>query len=175
MKPETDTASSPLGFMERLFWLLGFICEIFLVVMVVLTTVEITLRLALNMSPNLSEEVCGYLLVGVSFFGFGVATLKGQLLRVDFLITRRSPRTQLILNIVFETIALAVSSVVFYQLTRMVISTFSRANVSDTWLQTPLFIPQMAMPVGMAGVIYALAYRIVSGVRQLKQSGQNVD
>ena len=175
MEPKILETQEPTSIVGRFFSFLGFICELFLAAMVVLTTLEVLLRVSTGVSLNISEELCGYLLVGVSFFSFGIATFKGQLLRVDLMIARLSLRMQIMITFVFETVSLLVSVVVFYQVLKMALSTLSRGNVSDTWLQMPLFIPQFAMPLGMAGVIYALIHRLARGVSQLKKSQRHVD
>ena len=137
------------------------LCEIAIVVLALLTTLEVICREFLGVSLMVSDEVGGYLLVAITFLGIGVALGSGALFRVAFLIDRLSPGMKRAVELLFNLLALLVSVILDWQMIRLVEASYERGVVAATILATPLYIPQSVTVIGMTGVVVVLVCQIL--------------
>ena len=134
-----------------------------------ITAAEVIARSFFDVSFELADELGGYLLVAAVFLGLGPALAGGVMLRVEMVEQRLPATVRRVLDVVFHLLALAVSCIAFFWIWQHVASSMRRETVAATWLETPLWIPQLAMPAGMALLIATL---LVSLVRSLRGHGQ---
>jgi TRAP-type transport system small permease protein len=134
---------------------------------VLLITTDVLLRNTINVSILISDEVSGYLMVSMVFFGAGHSLRTGSFLRIEFILVALPERVKASVNIIFDVLALAVSFTLFYELVALVFSTWERKMYAATLIQTPLWIPQLAMPLGSAILICALLLNLNDNVALL--------
>lgn len=158
--PEANTA-----FVRLMRWQ-KWLCGGLIVVMAMLIAAEVVSRELFDRSLQVTHELAGYLLVTVAFLGFGVSLYEQALFRVDFLFARLSARARNHVQILFDLLSLGFCLVLEYQLVAFVVSSFTRGYREATELATPLFIPQIAMPIGIAMTIVVLVSQVTSGVRR---------
>lgn len=170
-RPEAGKVASPGNSLSRAFGRLmlmqKWLCGALIVAMAVLITAEVVSREVFDRSLHVTHEMAGYLLVTVAFLGFGVSLHERALFRVDFLFRRLSVRKQDLVQIAFDLVALGASLILEYQLILLVVSSYTRGFREATVLATPLFIPQLAMPVGIGLMIVVLLGQVVTGVGRL--------
>lgn len=130
-----------------------------------ITAAEVIARSFFNVSFELADELGGYLLVAAVFLGLGPALAGGAMLRVEMVEQRLPAPVRRMLDVVFHLLALAVSCIAFFWIWQHVASSIRRETVAATWLETPLWIPQLAMPAGMALLIATLLVSLVRSVR----------
>lgn len=135
--------------------------------LVVLVASEVIARGLFNVSLMLADEYSGYIVVALVFLGIPYALFHDALLRVDFLFERLRGRKREVLALIFDIVSLAVTLVLGFYLTRMVITTFERGTFSSTPAMTPLWIPQAVMPLGILLIVVILLARLVKRVRIL--------
>lgn len=143
------------------------VCALALVAMIVLIGAEALARNILHTSLQMADEVGGYLLVAVSFLSLSVAEAHGAYHRVELVQARLSPRARLISSIVFDLLSLATCLVLTWQLTRLVLNSWHTEDVAPTPLLTPLWLPQVTMPIGIALLCYSLLRTIAAKLRRL--------
>jgi TRAP-type C4-dicarboxylate transport system permease small subunit len=150
------------GFTARLLRLNMAWCELLVLAMMLVIAVDVFTRAAFGYSWQMSEEIAGYLLVALVFCSLSIAARDGAMLRVDFLFVRLAPRVQQLLDRAYAVLGLAFVGLWTYQLGRLVWSSYTREMVSNSAYPVPLWIPQVAMPVGAALLFVALV-AIISG------------
>jgi len=126
----------------------GIACEAALVIMMLLITAEVAVRSLFNYSLQFTDELSGYLLVVVTFLG--ISLKEGAVFRVDFLYRRLAERVRTALELVFRVLALVFAVLLDYQVIRLVVSSYERDVTAPTLLATPLYVPQIIMPVGVS-------------------------
>ncbi len=126
------------------------IAQIATVAMVVLITSDVIARNLFKVSLLISDEISGYLLVAMTFFGIAYGLRTGSLLRIEFILFAMPPRLRKVADVVYDLLALALSCIFLYTFIRLVLSTWDRHMVAPTLIETPLWIPQLAMPLGCA-------------------------
>lgn len=119
-----------------------------LVCLVTLVCSEAFLRGALNYSLGFAEEVTGYCVVFLTFFGAALALRGSAMFQVHFLLDKWPETTRRWLIRIFVVIALIICVVLVWKTKDLTLSSFSRGKFAPTVLRTPLWIPQIILPLG---------------------------
>jgi TRAP-type C4-dicarboxylate transport system permease small subunit len=88
-------------------------------------------------------------------------------LQIEFLINRLSTRQNRLFQVFLTLLALIYSLIVEYKLITYTWSSYSAGIVSISISQTPLFIPQLSMPLGMMVLILELLKEAVQYTDEL--------
>lgn len=94
------------------------------------------------------EEVVGYLLAAFTLFGLAHTLLSGNILRVEILYNRLSPKARDRADLVFSLVALVYLIILEYQLIRLVLTSHRREIVSVTMISFPVWVPQALVAAG---------------------------
>lgn len=121
-----------------------------LIILTALISLEVILRQVFNVSMLIVDELSGYLLVLLTFFGANHALRTGSLLRVDIFYNRMSKRGRRWADATFDLVCCLFCAILTYYFGRLVWSSIVNDVVSSTMANTSLFIPQLAMPLGTA-------------------------
>jgi TRAP-type C4-dicarboxylate transport system permease small subunit len=143
------------------------ICALFLIVSIVLIAAEAIARNLFAFSFQITDEVCGYLLVALTFLSMSVAEAHGAFHRVEMVQTRLSRAGRLVTQLLFDLMSLLASALVTWQLYRLTINSWHSDDVAPTPLHTPLWLPQSTMAIGMALLCIALVRAMVTKARLL--------
>jgi TRAP-type C4-dicarboxylate transport system permease small subunit len=149
------------------------ICAMFLLASIVLIAAEAVARNLFATSFQITDEICGYLLVAVTFLSMSVAEAHGAFHRVELVQARLTFRVRLVWQLVFDLISLVASALVTWQLCRLVSNSWHAEDVAPTPLQTPLWLPQSAMAIGMALLCFALLRTMLTKVVLLRRGHQS--
>jgi TRAP-type C4-dicarboxylate transport system permease small subunit len=132
------------------------ICEVAILAMAAIVILEIVSRNLFNYSFEMSDELGGYIIVGITFMSLPVCQVYRSYHHVQFLQARLSPRMQALSHVLFDLLSLLFCVVLVWQLTRFVLTTYRSEDVAPTLLATPLWIPQAIMPIGMVAATISL-------------------
>lgn len=141
------------------------LAALMIVAMAGITAAEVIARSFFDISFEVADELGGYLLVATVFLGLGPALAGGAMLRVEMVEERLPAPVRRVLDVAFHLGALIVSAIALYWIWRQVESSFRRETVSATWLEVPIWLPQAAMPLGMALLIATLLAGLVHRLR----------
>src|SRR6185437_11271559 len=110
---ELEAAFHPVpSLLERLCML---ICEIGIIVMAIIVLVEIFTRNVMGFSFEASEELGGYIIVGISFLSLPVCHVYRSYHHVQFVQSRLSPRMRALSHVLFDVLALAFCLLMVWQ------------------------------------------------------------
>ena len=129
-------------------------------------------RYVLNRPVGWSEEVSVYLMIWAAFLGAGYTMLKDGHIGVDILCRKLSPQAQAWLNSAKYLTAMAFLALLAVKGIEDCALSHKLGQVSISELAVPLFIPQLALPVG--AVLMALQI-LEKFLRQLLGLGQEDD
>jgi TRAP-type transport system small permease protein len=132
------------------------ICEVAILVMGGIVILEIVTRNLLGFSFEVSEELGGYIIVGITFLSLPVCQVYRAYHHVQFIQARLSLRLQALSHLLFDALSLLFCFVLLWQLTRFVATSYRSEDVAPTLLATPLWIPQALMPIGMLAATVSL-------------------
>jgi TRAP-type C4-dicarboxylate transport system permease small subunit len=144
------------------------VCSLFLMAMIVLIGAEAIARNVFATSLQVTDEIGGYLLVAMTFLSMSVAEAHGAFHRVELIQARVGKKVRMISQIVFDLMSLGASALVTWQLTRLTLNSWRAEDVAPTPLQTPLWLPQSTMAIGMALLCFALLRTIIAKAKRLR-------
>jgi TRAP-type C4-dicarboxylate transport system permease small subunit len=148
------------------------ICALFLIAMIILIGAEAIARNVFATSLQITDEIGGYLLVAMTFLSMSVAEAHGAFHRVELVQARLGQSARLVSQIIFDLMSLVASAFITWQLARLVMNSWRSEDVAPTPLQTPLWMPQTTMAIGMLLLCLALIRTITTKVRRLRRSVQ---
>jgi TRAP-type C4-dicarboxylate transport system permease small subunit len=149
------------------------LCALFLTTMIVLIASEAIARNVFSTSLQVTDEVGGYLLVATTFLSMSVAEAHGAFHRVELIQARLGHAMRMISQIVFDLMSLGAAVVVTWQLTRLTLNSWRAEDVAPTPLQTPLWLPQSTMAIGMALLCFALIRTILAKAKRVRGRPQS--
>lgn len=154
--------------MERLRTSTLFVSALAVILMAVMEMGEIISRSFFRFSFMIADEFAGYFLAIMVFMGLCNCYCKRSMVRVEVVYSmyEKYPRLKRAVDIAFVLIMLAHAGIVMYFSIRLNYTSFRRGVVSNSFLMTPLFIPQLFMSVGnVCFFLYVLldVYKIATG------------
>ena len=135
--------------------------------MVLLILAEVILRGVFNSTTEHSDELVGYLLVGLSFLSLALCQSRGAFHRVEILQMRLGPRGQAFSALIFDLVSFVYIAMTDWYFLQFVMSSYRREAMASTALGTPLWIPETVMIVGATMLLLALGKSIVEDLRKL--------
>jgi TRAP-type transport system small permease protein len=154
----------PFDLLERLSLWTSSIC---MIAMVLLMLAEIVLRSVFNSTTEHSDELVGYLLIGISFLSLALCQSRGAFHKVEMVQMRLGRGGRAFSALVFDLLAFVYIAVTDWYFLQFVMSSYRREAMASTTLATPLWIPETVMIVGATMLLLALGKSIVQDVRRL--------
>jgi TRAP-type C4-dicarboxylate transport system permease small subunit len=136
--------------------------------MMLIISAEVIARSLFGWSLLIMDELAGYLLVVMTFFGAAYCLREGALLRIELLFTAISPRASASLSVLFDLCALLLVLLFLHRQILFTWSTWSRGMVAPTLSEIPLWIPQIAIPIGGLLLSYGLVLEIRDGLLRMR-------
>jgi TRAP-type C4-dicarboxylate transport system permease small subunit len=121
----------------------------------------VIVRYLFNRPVGWSEELSTYLMVWAGFLGAACTLQKDGHIGVDVLSRRTAARTQIWLSMGRCAVGTAFCALLAWKGYESCSLSFMLGRVSISELQIPLFIPQMAVPVGAALLALQMLERLI--------------
>jgi TRAP-type C4-dicarboxylate transport system permease small subunit len=137
---------------------------VLLALMGVLMNVEIVSRYVFKTSTQIADEYSGYLFTWMTLFCFLAALRSGRLLRVEAAVNKMPRGLRRALEVVGAAVGAVSSLVLAYATWEVAAASLEFGSRSLQTSETPLFYPQVAMPVCLG--LLALGF-IETGLRNL--------
>lgn len=106
--------------------------------------------------PGLAQ-ICGFLLVGATFFGLAYTFIHHAHIRVTLLIGQLPPRYRVFVEVACLSVALALCLYLAFYLYQLLADSIAYGETSYGLLSIPLWLPQSAMLAGVVLFCLALA------------------
>lgn len=154
-----------LRFLDFLSRVAGWVAAGFVVLIVLLMGGEILSRSLLGKSTMVVSDYSGYFLVALVLFGLGFTLREDGHIRIKLVRMRLSETVGRVLDVL---IALGCAAMTIFALRaslRMVMASHRLDMRADTIAQTPFWIPQMVIPIGLALLFIQLLAFIIRRVR----------
>ena len=148
----------------------GLLAGVALLLSMIMVIVGVVARYILNVAVIFVDEYTGYLLVIMTFMALGYTLRTEGHIRVDLLTRVLSEKTQLYLNLMACLITMALTVLLIVQTWHRAWSSYKLNSVSTSPLETPLFIPQVFIPVGFCFLLVALVSFTAKTFRQLRET-----
>jgi TRAP-type C4-dicarboxylate transport system permease small subunit len=155
-----------LGLIDRACEIL---CGLALVTMIVMIGAEAIARNVFGFSLQITDEVGGYLLVAISFLSLPIAQSSGAFHHVELVQAKLPVQTRLLSAVIFDFLSLGGCGIIAWQLVDQEIAFWQTGDTAGTPLGTPLWLPQLVMPVGMVLFCIAIVRSIIRKLSLLRR------
>jgi len=150
--------------LDTLFRLLGVLGAFFVFATLAVEVTNIVGR-QLGYSMAGMDAYAGYCLAAGSFLAMGYALRSGDHIRVTLILQRLHGRTRWWMEVLCLVIATLLSGYFAWFAARLVWGSYSFNDISQNVDATPLWIPQLSMAVGLAGLALAFAEQLLYVLR----------
>jgi len=143
----------------------AYLASLILISLVVLILVEIFLRSTFDMSTMIADEYSGYLYLASIFLGLAYTFNEKAHIRINIISSRLNKKSNRIIDIVTGTITLFVLMFVFYRTVIFTYDSFELEMLSEAVSETPLYLTQLVMPIGILLFISSVLVFIIKGIK----------
>lgn len=154
---------------HRIALYIGDFAGLLLVAIVVLVNVEVVLRYVFGSSTLIADEYSGYFFVWMSLLGFGYAIEMGQFLRVEAFVERVQGAPRNILELLSAIVCATLAAITAYGCAVVFLINWRFGTPSVQPSATPLWLPQIVMPVAFAWLV--VLYTRIAAVRICRLAG----
>ncbi|HXZ37287.1 MAG TPA: TRAP transporter small permease [Thermodesulfobacteriota bacterium] len=152
---------------ERIAYVVGYGTGYILLGIIALTQIEVVTRYVLRQPLILCDELGGYSLLAITFLGLAYCAKEKGHIRITFLVERMSAKASgrvRVLTLILALIYIGIASKVSWD---FLILSVKRGMKSNSWLMTPLYWPQMVLPVGCTLFFLVLLVQLVRTIRDV--------
>ena len=110
---------------------------------------EVVMRGLFNAPTEWSIELSVYCVLIAGFLGMSVTYAAGKHIHVDIVVGSLSPRTRCFIEVFTTCVGIFFCAVFVMESFDMAMLSLEMDNTSPSTLHTPMWIPQMALPIGM--------------------------
>ena len=136
----------------------------FIFLMTLLITIDVLGR-AIGMPSYIADEMSGYLLIGIVFLGLGYTQRKGKHIQITILTRNLSGRKRRIIEIATLLLALVFIGWFTFSTIAPVIQNYQVNATSLSIIATPLWIPWLLIPLGLAILAIELIVELIQVLR----------
>lgn len=122
--------------------------SIFLLLIVALITIEIVLRALFNTSTLIADEYSAYMYVYVVMLGLAYTFQQNGHIKITLITSRLSVRLRNLFEIISLLFVLCILLFALFHSVKMVWDTYQLDMRADTIAETPLYLPEIALPTG---------------------------
>jgi TRAP-type C4-dicarboxylate transport system permease small subunit len=142
--------------------------EAALITMLVVIGVDIFTRYLLNFSFEVADEIGGYTLVVMTFVSLSVCQVNNSFHQVELVQARLGPWGRALSAACFDFLAFGFAAILLWHFIRLEISSYRFGERAPTYLETPLWIPRMAMAIGAAALCFSILRTFLAHVRRFQ-------
>lgn len=142
-------------FLDTLYLVSGWLSGISLVA-IFLLMMFMSIGREIDFNIPSGDDFASWALVGMAFFGLAHTFKRGEMIRVGLLIERLSGRSRQIAELVSLTVASAFIGYFTWQTGRLAYDSWRFDDMSTGVVSVPLWIPQLAMVIGLGILLIAL-------------------
>ncbi|RXK07113.1 TRAP transporter small permease subunit [Halarcobacter bivalviorum] len=151
------------NFIDKLTKMGAYLSAFILVSLVSLILIEIFIRSLFDMSTMIADEYSGYFYLASIFFGLAYTFSSDSHIRINIITSRLSKKANRKIDILAALITLAVLAFALYRTALFTYDSYSLEMLSENVSETPLYLTQLAMPIGITMFMLAVVLFIFKG------------
>lgn len=131
---------------------------------------EVIARGLLNSPTEWVMEISTYCVLIAGFLGMGVAYAGKKHIHVDIFVSKMSPKTLTYVEVLTSLIGIFYSLIFMIYSWNMAMLSLEMNNCAPTTLGTPLWIPQLSMPIGFAVLCLQIIRTLLEDIIKIKNN-----
>lgn len=134
---------------------------LFMVLIVLLIGLEIVLRSLFNISTLISDEYSAYFFVAMVLLGLAFTLKEEGHIRITLITSMVGKKAELVLEVIATLTAIALIFFAIYYSSIMVYDSWYLDIQADSISETPIYLTQMVIPVGLVMLEFQLVARLL--------------
>ena len=143
----------------------AYLSSILLVSLVLLILTEIFIRYFFNTSTLIADEYSGYLFLDSVFLGLSYTFKENAHIRINILTSRMSEKSNKFIDIFAGSITIVVLLFALYRTILFTFDSYEMEMLSESVSQTPLYLTQLVMPLGLSLFILSVLIFVIKGLK----------
>jgi TRAP-type C4-dicarboxylate transport system permease small subunit len=152
---------------EKIFIVFARSSEWILLLLAVIIFYDVLMRYLFVRPTIWALEISEYLLVYICFAGVTEAQRLKAHIKMRFFFSKFPEVIQLYLNLIFTLFTILFSFIIFLGAYDLTVSAFRLDSMSNTLLETPLFIPYALVPIGMGFLTLQSLFDMVESIGEV--------
>lgn len=145
-----------------LTWLCAAAAAVLVLLSLALTAYSVIRRYVFGMPVTWTDELYGYLVIGMVMLGAAESLRRGDHIAVDLLTARLNQTARRYLDLWAMLLVIAVGVALIVSATRMVSYSYSFGIFSEGYLEMPMWMPQAVFLLGSVLLVLMAVCRIVT-------------
>ena len=143
----------------------AYLSSLLLVSLVLLILTEIFIRYFFNMSTLIADEYSGYLFLASVCLGLSYNFKENAHIRINILTSRMSEKSNKFIDIFAGSITIVVLLFALYRTILFTFDSYEMEMLSESVSQTPLYLTQLVMPLGLSLFILSVLIFVIKGLK----------
>jgi len=127
----------------------AYLSSFLIIALTILIIIEIVARSFFNVSTMIADEYSGYFYLASIFLGLGYTFKEDGHIRINILTSKLPKKVNKYIDIFAGSITLALIIFILYFSIKMLIESYKYDMVSETVSETPIYLTQLAIPIGL--------------------------
>jgi len=127
----------------------AYLSSFLIIALTILIIIEIVARSFFNVSTMIADEYSGYFYLASIFLGLGYTFKEDGHIRINILTSKLPKKINRYIDIFAGSITLALIIFILYFSIKMLIESYKYDMVSETVSETPIYLTQLAIPIGL--------------------------
>ena len=170
MKNEKSLAERLVSVFDAMSLIANTIAIVALAIMVMLVTVDVIGRYFFSRPTYIADEVSGYALVAVIFFGLAYTQKLGKHVTSGILETLLSPNKLKWVDLVASILSLLFIAYFAWNSATAAYESYILKTTKQTILRTPYWIPQLFLPIGLSLFALQLAVHVTRRINSIRKA-----
>lgn len=128
---------------------------------------DVMMRHVFNRPTIWADEISGYLLVAITFLGAAYTLTENAHIRIETIVEKLGADAQRRLTYITDVLSFLFLVIYAWQGGRLFVDAYVSGKISPTLLRTPIYIPELAVFIGLTWLFFQMVIHIVSRVIEI--------
>lgn len=152
---------------------LGHLSAGFVLALTFIMGYDVLMRHVFNRPTVWADEVSGYLLVAITFLGAAYTLTEDAHIRIETIVERLGTNAQRRLTYMTDVLSLLFLVIYAWQGGRLFVDAYVSGKISPTLLRTPIYIPELAVFIGLTWLFFQMVIHFVNRVIEIHTKKEN--
>lgn len=143
----------------------AYLSALLLVSLTLLILTEIFIRHFFDMSTMIADEYSGYLYLASIFLGLAYTFNENAHIRINIITSKMSKKSNRFIDVFAGIMTIAVLLFALYRTVLFTYDSYSLEMLSEAVSETPLYLTQLVMPLGITLFILSVLVFVIKGLK----------
>ena len=153
------------NFVNKLSLWGAYLSSTILISLVLLILTEIFIRYFFNMSTLIADEYSGYLYLATIFLGLSYTFKESAHIRINIITSKISKKSNRFIDIFAGSLTIIILLFALYRTILFSFDSYEMEMVSEAVSETPLYLTQLVMPLGLSLFILSVLVFVIKGLK----------